>query len=144
MLELKEIAPYLGYGIKLYDTSSKTILKLDDFCNTIIPEEFRNQFGNTGLSQLMADNKIKLILYPMSSYMNESSLSFKDLASILNEAEDYTAKFLFGKIKLQSEKIALALFVDLITDHYDVFGLIEKGFAIDVETIENNINLLNI
>ena len=146
-LELEQIAPYLGKGISLIDINTGKVFGLNEFYNTIVPEEFREAFGNTGLDQLMADDSLKLILLPMSVYMEESGMSFEEFASSLNEIDedsdddqqndnDYTARFLFGKAALQSDRIALGLFEDLVTDQYDVFGLIEKGLAVDATTVD--------
>jgi hypothetical protein len=124
-LELRHLAPYLPYGLKAIDTQTKEIRRV-----TLL--HFTYDLKTVGHNHLIYEGLIlrkhKPILRPLSDLSNE------DL-----EGEP----IYFPSIKMveliESNRDILGCDyseVDyLIRNHFDVFGLIEKGLAIDINTI---------
>lgn len=128
-LELKHLAPYQEHKVKLTDhllnkynisyLSTKRIAFIDI-----------NGFGEVQkLRWEYAGGKIKPILRPLSEIEeNEIFIS-------VNQSYRYPDFGHFERSVL-SGHADYNLIMELISDHYDVFGLIEKGLAIDINTIE--------
>jgi hypothetical protein len=124
-LELRHLAPYLPYGLKAIDTQTKEIRRV-----TLL--HFTYDLKTVGHNHLIYEGLIlrkhKPILRPLSDLSNE------DL-----EGEP----IYFPSIKMveliESNRDILGCDyseVDyLIRNHFDVFGLIEKGLAININTI---------
>lgn len=136
-LELKHLAPYLPYGLKCVfyhndntteiceiTMASKNGIGYDD-------EEYYKNNLNTCYYKLT-----KPILRPLSDL---SKSKFKDMMPIeINIDED---------LSIWSSDIPFAVVIDFneyyeavtfsFKNHFDVFGLIEKGLAIDINTINN-------
>ena len=115
-LELKHLAPYLPYGLSIKNSIGKVIeLTVMDFCYHL-------------------DKGFKPILRPLSD------LKEGDFGEYLIE-EFYTLDFEKQILRIlednrwvnQCDYLLIQL---LIENHYDVFGLIDKGLAIDINTIK--------
>jgi len=144
-LELKHLAPYLPYGVKIgrHIRSNDLIIVLMNSYH--ISGFFNNEYIY-----------FKPILRPLSDLTEEQLLElvsikgYKDIAPTI----DYKFKIVqkpFGKIwkitKLddwaliisfnEPERLSYKLFSKLIEWHFDVFGLIEKGLAIDINTLND-------
>lgn len=131
-LELKHLAPYLPYRLKYYHL----ILK----CTEIVIgfEEYQNNDrgeGQTvrfkGYCADLDDPSFKPILRPLS-----------DLTDRINPVQHYT--YLDGLNHNSIEKIQdlimkgilyLEDYNYLIEHHFDIFGLIDKGLAVDINTL---------
>ena len=124
-LELKHLAPYLPYGLKC---------KLKDQGKETIGE----------LSGCYSDNS-----YAFFDTV-ESEHGFEDIKPILRPLKDLTKPHFHDGTENQNTRfwefeirkgyivgLGYDSFVELIKHHYDVFGLIPKGLAIDINTIEN-------
>ena len=130
-LELKHLAPYLPYGLKV-------ILKSTD--NNTIPRIF----SITLLYSYSNDiNDIKPILRPLTDLTEEievkghSAGSFKtctlDQLNGMMSMEDEFESIHKRSMVLTYPYEAIQL---LLEYHFDVFGLIDKGLAIDINTLE--------
>ena len=108
-LELKHLAPYLPYGLKFYWE------QLDGTPNkpwtlTINSIEFA------------LENQNKPILHPLSDLTDYVS------QSLLDRIENSSSRDLTESLNYNSVCY-------LLEHHFDVFGLIEKGLAIDINTL---------
>ncbi len=141
-LELKHLAPYLPYGVKYYTDGLGTSRKIE--CKNA-----QHVIDNQELS--------KLILRPLSDLTREIDHNGKKQCVLdwwydieVSQRNDYEV---LGKIpeywKTVVDNIELNGFAHidhgfmniLFEWHFDVFGLIPKGLAIDINTIdENNTN----
>ena len=123
-LELKHLVPYLPYGLKIWNIDMGV-----DFDLTIQEEDE----GIDIESILYCKSNWKLILRPLS-----------DLTDRINPIQHHT--YLDGLNHNSIEKIQdlimkgilyLEDYNYLIEYHFDVFGLIEQGLAIDINTLND-------
>jgi hypothetical protein len=153
-LELKHVAPYLPYGLKIasaYLDSRELIgLRNDKGCDCVWVIFERN---SKDLSAHVNINKIKLILRPMSDLKKEIEVNgnkfvpFEVLENILrslgnsNLLGTHTLNRLMNKEFPIEYKIGItpyAIIQKLFEWHFDVFDLIEQGMAVNI----NNSKLL--
>lgn len=141
-LTIKELAPYLPYGLKYkgeYGGVSK--LRKLEYCRPYDKEsgEFRDEIGVDGyLIQY-----IKPILHPLSDLTKEIEHNGeKFVPSEWLEDKYYTLDFGFQCERLLEEdgenwinQSDYMLVQHLFEWHFDVFGLIEQGLAIDINTL---------
>jgi len=125
-LELKHLAPYLPYGLKcqwLREDDNKLIVS--DL--TISDYHF-----------LIRSKRAKPILRPLSDLTKEE---FKNINYCDDEYEvKYEEGFVFIVDKCEVNYNELTRINDIIEwfyeNHFDVFGLIEKDLAIDINTLK--------
>jgi predicted transcriptional regulator len=119
-LELKHLAPYQEHKVKLMYNGVK--------CNIAYLSTKRIAFIEiTGIGEVIkmkwdyASGKVLPILRPLSDLTTNAFVFKKDLEHI----------------KLHNEVITMRYYMVeyLFQNHFDVFGLIEKGLAIDINTI---------
>jgi energy-converting hydrogenase A subunit M len=131
-LELKHLAPYLPYGLKyIY------VLKASGF----FPKGTISYMSSLDISLLIKNNDIKKpILRPLSDLIALIDIDFEDekfkpVDVIIRKGGCRTAVGLHVRI----EKGTLGFkYLDLLLQwHFDVFGLIEKGLAIDINTMSS-------
>ena len=136
-LELKHLAPYLPYKLKAVDYFEDMKLERE-----IVPSNI--------MAFVEGDTKAKPILRPLSEITKDS-----DFIRLINE-ELYCDDWEFvvdswtTLIQLSNNSLLLViqnevapecclLFYDyMIEKHFDVFGLIENGLAIDINTLKND------
>ena len=136
-LELKHLAPYLPYKLKAVDYFEDMKLERE-----IVPSNI--------MAFVEGDTKAKPILRPLSEITKDS-----DFIRLINE-ELYFDDWEFvvdswtTLIQLSNNSLLLViqnevapecclLFYDyMIEKHFDVFGLIENGLAIDINTLKND------
>ena len=141
-LELKHLAPYLPYELKLYwHPESSPVWHEMDMFNIHHVITYTKDFPE--------EKQWKPILRPLSDLTKEIEVNGEKLVPI-----EYLSKILGGKInskdkrlvgkaktalinEIKNGKIQYRLVKKLFKHHFDVFGLIEKGLAIDINTIEN-------
>ena len=116
-LELKHLAPYLPYDLKATENGKNTglVVGLYNKHNLI---EVEYEFGNKR-SEI---DLFKPVLKPIEDFENEVESSFdfiKNPKSGVNSQIFYPYDFAEYCFK----------------NHYDVFGLIEKGLAVDINTL---------
>ena len=137
-LELKHLAPYLPYDLEFYVEHANGT-RLDNWAMTIdtnlrivlehqnkpilrplsgLTDEYINKFYN--------NNEIDIVRMTYAIVINYKMMGdyFKDTISFLR----YN-----GAINLT---MPAWIYVELLENHFDVFGLIEKGLAIDINTIK--------
>ena len=113
-LEIKYLAPYLPYGLNIKDVKHGSIFEALNFITT--PHQDFSLFkGN--LDQLINDEYLKPILFPLSEYYSEENgyggyIAFRDF-----------------KYEVINKRISLKVYEDLLKNKFDVFGLIEAGLA---------------
>lgn len=135
-LELKHLAPYLPYGLTFkctdtysgeYEISTITEMHLGNEILEVGATTF--EFSDLGTAIL------KPILRPLSDLFNEYPLT-NDYEGWESEWIEHIWDFT-GKIE-EANILACPynLMQDLLSKHFDVFGLIHTGLAIDVNTIK--------
>jgi hypothetical protein len=124
-LELKHLAAYLPYGLKYLDNKNK-IVDLKAIDNDI-------HFVNFGWGDAKRYSEIKPILRPLSDLNKE----------ITHSEKTFNPKFVID-MAFPSERMGLnpatwshRVITKLQEWHFDVFGLIEKGLAIDINTLKS-------
>tara|TARA_B110000091_G_C13615724_1_gene390768 strand:- start:391 stop:747 length:357 start_codon:yes stop_codon:yes gene_type:complete len=116
-LELKHLAPYLPYGLKYVKYS---------YNNSPIRHDIMQGVSTNGI-------------YACGDI---TPLSFKNCKPILRPLSDLTKlgsneRWWMTTIDLGITKLGYESIQELLEEHYDIFNLIEKGLAIDINTLEN-------
>ena len=113
-LKIEYLAPYFPYGLKvrIYSDSNSPIMD-----NEVYGYEYEHLLFIDGLAKL---EYCKPILRPLS-----------DLTKLGSNERWWRDKIALGITKLDYESIQ-----ELLEEHYDVFGLIEEGLAIDINTLK--------
>ena len=118
-LELKHLAPYLPYGLKyVYDNEILTLDGLD-----VNNDVFNCDIGETPIET------IKPILRPLSDFDKVNGFSLTDMIT-----HGYHHEF-WQEGNFEVKYLMHLDFEKLISWHFDVFGLIPEGLAIDINTI---------
>lgn len=104
-LELKYLAPYLPYNLKIVNYNVGNMLK-EPLISIMIASSILNfTDGST---------EYKILLRPLSD---------------IKDGENNTVESI--------SKCCYSYVSELISQHFDVFGLIEKGLAVDINTLNN-------
>ena len=130
-LELKHLSPYLPYklrGVFLHTDNTIEYVKITMASSNGIgydDEEFYKNVGDKNYYELT-----KPILRPLSDLkLSEwKSKVFK----LQNKYNDSTLLF----CDFDRKELSVWEYDFLLRNHFDVFGLIEKGLAIDINTIK--------
>ena len=134
-LQLKHIAPYLPYKLGIADVDERhndaefyAVMKLESdhgLCNSI---------KDVLKEKTLWGSRIKPILRPLSELNTDEIFSDSAFCSeiIIQDLES---------IWMSYDSPCMADFVNgyhqLLENNFDVFGLIEKGLAIDINTLKN-------
>lgn len=121
-LELKHLAPYLPYSIKF-------TVPIHKFHKGA---PYENRVLTMNESPKLCLEHGKPILRPLSG-LSENELYALKLESNTNGIENFGDIWFGGVISLEDMEYILS---KLFEWHIDVFGLIEKGLAIDINTIK--------
>lgn len=130
-LELKHLAPYLPYGLKGIDYDNKTYLFIGLDCNGKEYWDCNEVLDKKGYD-------VKPILRPLSDLTEEIEINGEKFVpkNKLTEMFDYIT---FDYRAFESD-FFLSMPYDLVKQlfewHFDVFGLIEQGLAIDINTLK--------
>lgn len=129
-LEVKHIAPYLPYGLKVLRPDNKTILELHGIIGTLY---IFNTEGKTESYGAIKSNGNKPILRPLKEIVDVIEM-FDDMDYWMSNYEGgkKIEGLSFGGIK----KIGLDDYQKLFSMHFDVFGLIPQGLAVDINTLK--------
>ena len=129
-LELKHLAPYLPYGLKFY-------------VENVVKGKYTKSYSweltlETDLKQVL-DFQNKPILRPLSD-LTEEIENFRDKPEdnclVMDNWIDHFLDFT-GKVnEANINACPYGLMQILLENHFDIFGLIEKGLAIDINTLE--------
>lgn len=139
-LELKHIAPYLPYDIKIFDENRRAMNMNYAIMNTHGGTNYEAAYN-------VINYNMKIILRPLSD-LTKTLFQFEygeptTLEDWINGNCDLgTDRWILqdkAKEQRQERIMDLPYFVAeyLFQYHFDVFGLIEKGLAIDINTIED-------
>ena len=131
-LELKHLAPYLPYGLKYWSKEHKAESILDCYK----PESFDNIMKTISMEAILRHPDIyKPILRPLSDLTKEievNGIKFTPQRTWgISQGQLKTTLFYKDCGEMYFRHIKL-----LFEFHFDVFGLIEKGLAIDINTIK--------
>jgi len=139
-LELKHLAPYLPYGLKGKYGDSNTIWTLNPAIT-----EIRYESEELPLYHFISKFPPKPILRPLSDLTREIEVNGERFIPIYwfeHNSKDtmyFEDDFLRGIVlRGNSYKITQCsynILQILLKWHFDVFGLIEKGLAIDINTL---------
>ena len=162
-LEIKHVVPYLPYGLKfLYNGNIYKMRWINRFGD--IDYDSQNDFINPFPPNIF--NKeldlVKLIFRPLSDLTKEIEVNgqiFKDFSKLLEsitknkwvyfedeeELHELTYEIDHSGNKYSSIiRLPYYIFQKLLELHFDVFGLIPAGLAIDInEIFKNNLNKWN-
>ena len=136
-LQLKHLALYLGFALKIKDRTK--IINLDNFYNHILPEEYHENFGKIGLEQILYDDYLKIILKPLSDFQNiEEVKEFIGLGKWCDAYDNYFDIW-FDDI-CNIEKLILQcpyeIFQYFLSKHYDVFDLIKFDLSVSIHDVK--------
>jgi hypothetical protein len=135
-LELKHLAPYLPYTLKVWDSYSDEPKELYGLCNDGADEvavQTKPSYPVSG-RQIF---EIKPILRPLSDLVKECELEYNPEENGTSWVEQLLGKNLryFNYLTYKPMFNNYWEFERLVKNHFDVFGLIEKGLAININTI---------
>lgn len=124
-LELKHLAPYLPYELKIARLSIDSKFKRIEY-----------SFRATNLIEVLRYDNLKPILRPLSDLTKEIEVNEDKFIPHIKlggrpNLKDYDIEYLSKNI----DNISYGFVSKLIEWHFDVFGLIEKGLAIDINTL---------
>ena len=123
-LELKHLAGYLPYGLRVkVDYYSQHEGRIFNFSPTILLDFSRDEYI------------VKPILRPLSELTKEIEVNGKNV-NIFDRIEIYKGSgvdYLIEQIRFGF--VEVIIYNILLENHFDVFGLIEKGLAIDINTL---------
>lgn len=145
-LELKHIAPYLPYGLKA---------EILDFQSNYVGKQYDNiigvhQWDKSGtLWSILTEggakpslDRIKPILRPLSDLTelmpnNETSyVSYLWYGIISTNSDSFSKDEFYENCSLGSiEFLPIMVLNKLLEWHFDIYGLIEQGLAIDINTL---------
>ena len=123
-LELKHLAPYLPYGLKIYcDFEDGDIMICQLEC---LGEE--EAFLDGSDWHYKTNTAYKPILRPLSDLTDDQILELDNYHnfSIIH----------YSDIKTDPTRYPYTIVQKLLEWHFDVFGLIDAGLAIDINTLE--------
>ena len=129
-LELKHLATYLPYKLKFYNISSEEIFgeveKIDVY------------FGKIYLYKPLSWEKVVI------DYVNQSESIYKPILRPLSDlSTEHVSQLLLDNIKSNSSNdikkdLSYNSISILLELHFDVFGLIENGLAIDINSLRQS------
>jgi len=131
-LELKHLAPYLPYGLKMkdiYSCDNDTLLGV-------------YRYGSELGYQVKNEDHLNPVFYPFENVEHKPILRpLSDLKDGVHPRAIFTNHELDtidNNLLLEDEPywgLPYQKVVALIENHFDVFGLIDKGLAIDINTL---------
>ena len=126
-IELKHLAPYLPYGLKCINIGNKVVRELVHELGH--DSEIKRKIG---LTMILGTSHInKPILRPLSDFVKDEFHEQLGEIHLLHD-ETIIAWSVFDGESLLSNKMDYSFYEWLFKNHFDVFGLIEKGLAIDI------------
>ena len=137
-LELKHLAPYLPYSLKvmdLYDNKERFFVGYSiNHTEQVKISVYKNLLSTGRLS-----SEVKPILRPLSDLTTSHNI-FEDKAICFIDESDNGGSFTIDDIYFKYQESSFSdwrnAYSLLLKNHFDVFGLIEKGLAIDINTIK--------
>lgn len=114
----KHICPYLPYGLKVTNGNETVEITVRNIDMLLLSQDFKPILRP--LSDLTKEEYFSVWKFEM----DEESLVFHFLGL------DYESRFL--------DKYSLSFWNDLLSKHFDIFDLIPKGLAIDINSLPKN------
>lgn len=130
-IELKHLAPYLPYELQLYGASDIWVMRslgVEEIC-------IANGLHTQTLSFDDCLTDYSPMLRPMSSLTKEVEVNGKKFIPIEEIKESQHHLFFREDIENPLEGVQYLEIQKLFEWHFDVFGLIEVGLAIDINTL---------
>lgn len=131
-LELKYVLPYLEYKLKALDTVTKEIREV-----TIEHQTYDTK--TVGLFLLIKSEPLMRFHKPILRPLKE----IYQVQEIMDEFSEYhlelfeTSFFILGiGCTNRFDHVNVTQYNSMLKNHFDVFGLIEKGLAIDINTLD--------
>lgn len=147
MIQIKHVVPYLPYDLKWQTENihgEKKVEEMQCACKELITLDYSGDYWLDGENDFHA----KPILRPMSDFRKEITINGKCFVAAGSMQKYRTfeyqncsfwyfkdASVVSGEAKWSGAERQLELFEKLFEWHFDLFGLIEKGLAIDINTI---------
>lgn len=139
-ITLKELAPYLPYGLKwvlIEEYPDGTEITTHLMGSLSIDFEGHEEWWNIEGDNYLLTDDYKPILRPLSEY--------KKFEDIMDEFSEYSESVfqqnffgVFSDINLSKfDHINYTIMTLFFKHHFDVFGLIDKGLAIDINTLHH-------
>jgi hypothetical protein len=143
-LELKHLAPYLPYGLKGYAYSEDGYYETIEEGELVRIDTGITRSGDTQEKWLVVDDmevpihEFEPILRPLSDLQNKDLDLWIDFGIEIDETNTHYLIEALVKGTFYAKDIHFAFRVReaLFKMHFDVFGLIEKGLAIDINTLK--------
>ena len=147
-LELKNIAPYLPYGLKMKHYENNRIGNLQGVSTNTLGQPYSlcvntNWYNSfvykpilRPLSDLTKEIEVNGIKFKPSEYIDLNFIGFEMYVD--DEISfDYSYSDCRGEISNTFElNDVVSIYNKLLEWHFDVFGLIEQKLAIDINTLE--------
>jgi len=154
-LELRDLAPYLPYKLDFITQSGKVFKSKTKDCFEIRILKGNSPNGNKQYHSLTLGKinrgEFKPILRPLSDLTKEINLHDDFFAIPIENMTGYklegnindaptTVQHLYGcsKGKIEAKFLDYWVIVQLLEWHFDIFGLIEKGLAINYNEIHKD------
>ena len=140
-LEVKHLAPYAPFGIKVFLGKTEKDLTAISIDSKFV---FVTQWGGSREKQMAGIENIKPIFRPLSEFGNSDDLrKVHEFIGLGKWCEAYDQYFdAWFNDACSVDKLVLQCPYDVLqyffSNHYDVFGLIKEGLAIDVNTLLAN------
>lgn len=145
-LELKHLAPYLPYGISI-EVSEYNNKYITDSWGLKCQSDYLVSEYNRGVRKGLTLTQVKPILRPLSDltkeieHKGEKFVPFDRYSDIFGSNDDV----LFENMNNENNEMHYSVckelphyvFDWLVSFHFDVFGLIDAGLAIDINTLNN-------
>jgi hypothetical protein len=122
-LELKHLAPYLPYGLKVVHKLDSSIIYELNYYLKVKGNRFRKDHWT--IEEVLEYGKP--ILRPLSDFIGEED--------IVDEMTHNELLMMGNNIDLV-ERLSYDVVKLMFKNHFDVFGLIGKGLAININTLE--------
>lgn len=134
-LELKHLAPYLPYGLMCKWNQSipyklKGLQKGNDSVNNELWVWLDGRHYMTGYLY-----ECKPILRPLSDLTGQTKKA-KELIMMVSEDSEYSTDAVKMTLRRSRTGMFVGIYEVLLKYHFDVFGLIPEGLAIDINTLE--------
>ncbi|TDS14757.1 hypothetical protein [Sphingobacterium paludis] len=141
-LTLEHISPYLAYGLRVLRPDGKTVLQVEGTANGLLILMEPNQSSNT-YGDFLGN---KPILRPLSDLTKEiehngeikTKIEFLVLETdtYCDAYQEWLESFLDNPEQSRIVQAPYEVFNELVKEHFDVFGLIAAGLAVDMNTLE--------
>ncbi|WON94737.1 hypothetical protein [Sphingobacterium sp. UGAL515B_05] len=130
VLTLEHIAPYLPYGIRVKVGKTERNLTAVSLDSTFV---FVSAWKGSREKEMVSIEEIKPILRPLSDLTKVIEHNGERFVPVVNLGWNSYDHILKSGTCIN---ISYEYMVKLFKWHFDVFGLIEKGLAIDINSIE--------